>query len=104
MPRPTVEYLDIGGDEALDAHLGHHGLCLDDIYDLLEGGDWVSFPNKAPHPRTRRKFVGPLPNGRMIAVVLRETDRPGTWEPVTAYDCGKHDLDSYRKGRKHQHG
>jgi uncharacterized DUF497 family protein len=102
MPQPVIDDLDF--DEDVESHLARHGIYVDDIYEMLELGEWVRIVNKRKHSHEHLRFVGRLADGRLITVVLESTATYGIWRPVTAWDSNEAERTLYAKGMKHRNG
>ncbi len=97
--RPVIAALD--WDEENEAHVERH-IPAWWVGDMIEGGDWVAFPNSKRHPPGRLLVVGRRPSGEFVTVVLRVPyrDDPGVWYPITGWVSTAAEREGYRRERE----
>jgi len=95
LSRPAIVELD--WDERNEQHIEEH---IDAwlIEELIEGGDWVRFPNYEGHPPEHSLFIGRAPGGPFVTAVLRDLgdEAPGTWRPITGWRSTEKEKRMYR--------
>ncbi|MCA9877871.1 MAG: hypothetical protein KC442_08815 [Thermomicrobiales bacterium] len=73
-----------------------------EIDDLIEGGDFVIFPNKDGHPPQRWRVIGRTPDRRPVTAILREPDDGDStqWVVITGWRSSDTERKMYEQHRK----
>jgi|SRR6478672_9264258 len=68
------------------------------VEELIEGQDYVAFPNKEDHPPHFRMLIGKTPSGVWITTIIRPIDvEQGIWCPVTGWPATHIEQRKYAK-------
>jgi uncharacterized DUF497 family protein len=102
MARAVIEELE--WDDENEQHLDRHRISPDDVYTLLERGDWIQRRNKPGHLSDRIQILGALGDGSLLNVVLESTATTGTWRPVTAWWATRAEASIFDKQKRNKHG
>jgi hypothetical protein len=87
--------------EDAERHVEEH-INAWEIDELVEGGDFYTFPNKAGHPPKRWRVIGRIPGGLFVTTILAEPrdGDPTHWEPVTGGRSDPFECQMYMQERK----
>lgn len=86
-----------GSEEHVERHLPAW-----EIDDLIEGGDFVIFPNKDGHPPKRWRVIGRTPDRRPVTAILQEpADGDSTqWVVITGWRSSDTERKLYEQHRQ----
>lgn len=71
-------------DDAVESKLAEHGVTVSDVRQVIGNKPYARRNRRATG---RIECIGRTDAGRLLLVSLAETDDPGAWRPVTAYDA-----------------
>ena len=94
---------DLEWDDENEQHLGRHDISPDDVYNLLDHGDWIQRRNKPNHPANRIQILGAVGDGSLLNVVLESTGTAGLWRPVTAWWATRSEASVFEKQKRNRH-
>jgi hypothetical protein len=83
---PALVIAGLAWDEEREEHIERH-IHAWEIDDLIEGGDFVAFPNRGDHPPNRWRIIGRTESGSFVTAVLQEPvdGNPLRWIPITGW-------------------
>jgi len=87
--------------EENEDHVERH-IAAWEIEELIEGGDFLVFPNTRGHPPNYRKFIGRTSSGVFVTAILEEPDDgdPTQWRPVTGWRSDRTEREMYFREQK----